>query len=234
MLDPAERVRRVHKEVGFQLLPRQIETVRAALRDALEFSNVRPHWLSLRARVARAHLAMREGKAEKRAGKTGRDAVYAFAREMGVLDPEGRRTPKLTQDEAELVVLKYCELTRTDGLISYVDDETLWASGFRQQAQSGPRPSLTHVGSDLIQHPRPTVQAPVGNAEAVKIIAGWFYWRFGDSVKAVREFLLRERRRLQREKKRLEGSSDPADSDRLSTMPPSDFQVPGTPALDGL
>ena len=212
---------------GIRLSPRDTQIARQALHDALRFSIVRPQWFSLKRRVARAFRAMR--------GKKGRAAADAFARKMGAVQAGGRRPPDLTRDEAEFVVLKYWELISPPRhLMLYVDDSSLWASGFMEQAQSRPLASRIQPISDPIEHPEPIVQAPVPLVEAVRIIAGWFPRRFRGNLQSVREFLERERTWLRKERERLESSSDPADQERLASMPASDFQIPGVATIDKL
>lgn len=198
--------------------------VRQALRDALEFSFVRPHWLSLQTRFHRAKLSMR--------GKKGRYRSDAFARAMGVVKTGGRRSPDLSRDEADLVVWKYWELISVDGLIAYCDTSMMWASGFEAGVRSGNRNEAVKTDFAPVQHPRPVVKAPISPAEAVAVIADWFQWRFAGSRQAVRLFLERERTRLRRERTQIEGSEDPGDQLRLTTMPPGDFRIPGRATLN--
>ena len=101
-----------------------------------------------------------------------------------------------------------------------------------EQARSRPVPSRVRPDFAPIEHPRPIVQAPVNRVDALGIIAGWFRWRFGDNLQVVRLFLERERRRLGQERTRLEGSSERSDLERLATMPPSDFRIPGKDTID--
>jgi len=192
---------------------------RKALRDALEFSVVRPLWLSLQTRLARAELAMRD--------KKGRARVDAFAREMGVVQSGGRRSADLNREGAELVVWKYIELITLEGPVLYVDPKMLWASGREEQRHSNQGAQAMDVEFLPIEHLRPIVMGPVQPVEAVTVIADWFAWRFSGNPQAVREFLERERKRLKRERSQLEGSRKAADRTRLEAMPRCDFRIPG-------
>jgi hypothetical protein len=165
-------------------------------------------------------------------GNKGREAVWAFSREMGAVQAGGRRPQDLTRDESELIVFKYWELVCTDHLVHHVDDTALWASGIMNQISSQPGSSQFPSDYDPFDYERPVVQAPVGRIEAVEIIGDWFFWRFGNNRQAVREFLEKERRRLKRERNRLAESNDSKDRERLVSMPRSDFPIPGRITLD--
>jgi len=136
----------------------QVQVLISSLDEALQFSAIRPRWVELEARLARARRGAR--------GKNARERDRALAREMGFSVEGGRRQPVASLEERNRIVLKYCELTRTSGLVHFLEPEVLWATGFRGAVEESRTPEP--IPDDLVPE-RQYVEAPIAPAGAVRV-----------------------------------------------------------------
>jgi hypothetical protein len=201
----------------------QVRQIARGLSEAARWEQIKPEWLEQKTRLARAREAMRYRK--------GRDRVDAFAREMGVVTPGGKRSSGLTRDEAHMIVDQYVSMTTTENaLVSFVDPTSYWASGFAAEAEQSGGIMVPIPPSAL--PPRPVVKTRIPTVEALQVIADWHHWRFQGVPERVRRFLGTERRRLREERLRLRRSRREEDRRLLSTLPPDDFEIPAKRTLE--